>query len=254
MKKLSYSGFRPNEAFYRYVKTVKVAGVIANRDHVFYFFEPRSRLKLVRESKNSDNKNAICIESDFLCGEKIGYIPPEDVEHFAPKMDKGVLYVGWIKSLNKRFDKILVDVYERLRLSISEISCLQYSEWEDSETNIFAKISFRDRSFFYKKQRKDAFLQVSVHFTNEQWKDFVIPTLQSCNFMAWEDKYNTPRLLDGFQHWMLQIQIGEKDIREIYGVKDFPEEWDIFYKFLFDCRHLDNAEYRILPIIEYQIF
>lgn len=239
----------PDESSCRFVKTIEVAGVraIPDRAQVLTYLEVGRRLKLVRESENSDDKNAIRIEDSFPCGRKIGYIPSEDAEYFAPQMDKGVCYTGWIKSLDRPNNKIMVDVYERLCLSISEITSLQYNEYGFPGPNILVKISFRDRKFVYEEvsiidctsQKK------SIHFTDKQWKDFVIPALQTCNFMAWTDNYVDPPVYDGTQ-WELRIQLGKKGVRKIEGDNDFPEEWDIFQKFISDCLDLSTTEYQII--------
>ena len=244
--KLNNYAIRPDEAHYRFMKTIEVAGVFAipDRAEVLSYLEPGMRLKFVREPENSHDANAIRIDQSFLCENRIGYVPRVDAEHFAPEIDKGIFYVGWIRSLEKDNNKIQVDVYERLRFPISEISSVQFYEGGYFGPNIFVKISVRDRSLVYQKQETpfgETFQKISIRFTKEQWEDFVEPALQASNFPAWLDEYVDPGVCDGTQ-WELQIRQGKKGVRKIYGSNDFPEEWESFQKFLSDCLDLNEVK------------
>lgn len=237
---------QPDEAHYQFVKTINVAGVFAipDRAGILAFLEPGMRLRFVREPENQYDENAIRIDYSFLYESKIGYVPRVDAVHFAPEVDNGTFYVGWIKSLERSNNKILVDVYKRLQFPITGISSIQFHKGGYFGPNIFVKISARNRSLVYQKQEipfGKTFQQVLFHFTKEQWNDFVAPALQASNFLAWLDEYVDPAVCDGTQ-WKLQIRKGKTCVRNIYGSNDFPEEWGIFQKFLSDCLDLNEVK------------
>jgi len=217
---------------------------IPDRARTLSYLEPGMRLKFVREPENSYDTNAIRIDHSFLYESKIGYVPRTDAEQWGPEFDAGKFYVGWIKSLERGSNKILVDVYERLQFPITGISSIQFHEGGYFAPSIFVKISVRDRTLVHQIQKEpfsETFQQVSFQFTKGQWEDFVEPALQACNFLAWLDEYVDPCVCDGTQ-WSMKIRMGRNGIRQIGGSNDFPEEWEIFQKFLSDCLDLHEVK------------
>ncbi len=236
----------PDENHYRFVKTIDVAGVFAipDRAWLFSYLHPGRRLRFVREPENSHDTNAIRIDHSFLSESKIGYVPRTDAGKWASEIDSGKFYVGWIKSLEKSCNKILVDVYERLVFPFAGVSSINFVKGGYFSSTIFVKISVRDRIFVYQEQEApfvENYQQISIKFTKEQWEDFVLPALQASNLLAWLNRYYDPGVCDGTQ-WGMKIRMGRNGIREIEGSNDFPEEWKIFQKFLSDCLELHKVK------------
>ena len=138
--------FIPDERMYRFVCKVELSGVfdIPERWRVFSYISEGERVKLVREKDNSHDKNAIRVDMPFYDGSKIGYIPRQLAELWAPIIDSGTFYTGRINDYSASKKSITIDVYERLLLPIENVSSICFGEGGYFSTGFHIDISFKN--------------------------------------------------------------------------------------------------------------
>jgi hypothetical protein len=237
-KKTSFSEcFCLDDKRYRFIETITVSVEKKEREHL-PLGEDR-RLPLAREYFNPDDQNSIRIGRNFLfASETIGYIPKELARVLAPKMDAGTNYVGWVKNTDSKDNVIQIDIYERIIVPFSEIKRFSFTTWGYLVYGETFEYSATDGRFVYRKghfmhDRYKSALEVSFCPPPEHWKSFIQPALQACNFMAWEDVYHSG-MIDG-RAWSMDIWTGGNRIRRMSGGNNYPEEWDIFQRFMSVC-------------------
>jgi len=246
----------PDERYYRFVDSISIEVEKKESDNHSYVVRVGDRVPLKRELFNPVEKNSIQIRTSFMGREIIGHTPQWISEKLAPQMDKGTIFVGWIKSGNMENRTLQIDIYERLKIPYNGMLHLVWKDGGFGGTSASVEISMRDRKMVYnsfnipmlstKPERS-----IPITFSPDQWKTFVHPAMTACNFMAWADnnRYYNPHIFDGEQWSMKILQSGllrrkEKIIRDIFGSNDYPEEWETFRYFIAACLELYGPQDR----------
>ena len=232
----------PDDPKYKFIKTISVAGSfkIRPRRPVFDSLTPGTRVHLFREYWNKYDRNAIRIKN--RSGDKLGYVPREDAVEYAALIDKGTILTGQVKSAEQDSGQILVDIYERQLFPINDLTSFKFSSGGYFGHHVEFQIFFRTRKLIYAKtDMMDPGQEVILKFSRENWESFVLPSLQKCNFNAWNESYWNPAVCDGTQWELLLRKKGGKSMR-ISGSNAFPEEWKVFYKFQRECLDLNDIK------------
>lgn len=216
-------------------------------DRAFNYITPLTRAKLVREPENSYAANAICVQYPFECDSKIGYIPFSIAEEWAPALDSGAFYIGWIDSVSKEKQRIKINVYEKPSFPLDDIAELSFEQSGFVSGHLSVKISSSSRQFIYLKESSPwsgEFRKTTLYFSEKQWRELLLPGLEKCRFPSWYDDYWNNGICDGLQ-WTMQIKYSSGETRSIAGSNDFPDEWELWHDLvgsLLDRSDLNKTE------------
>lgn len=235
----------PTKGIYRFIGTIELAGVWAmpERWHIFSFISKGERVKLTREDNNPHDKNAIRVDMPFANGSKIGYIPSHLAAQWAPILDSGIFYTGWINDYCASTKYISIDVYERQQLPTSNITSIHFWEGGFFSREFHIELSCRKRQIICKSEIEPhckKVVKTTLYFSKEQWDNTVLPEMQKCNLLAWHKDYWDTRVCDGTQ-WGMTIRCGRNKKTHISGSNDYPEEWELWHDFIDQCLTQDDV-------------
>lgn len=227
--------YLPNKQYYRYVDSITIN---AGKKKRKLFLDGDCRISLIRDIMNKKGFNTIKIKSDSVFSDEILGIVPQDLSKMlATKMDEGTIYVGWIKKQDLKNDSLIIDIYERIVVSCPGITRLSF--------NTYGFLSYCTSFDYYADKKmmvykKHHYMHDPCNITSEItfcpspeiWNNFIQPALRACNFKAWEDHYGRNCIIEDGMGWTLDIWEDGKKSREISGWNSFPEEWDVFQRFI----------------------
>ena len=233
----------PDERYYRFALSLFVKVSKSECAHLCSSsIGTRMPMRKVFDLKN---KHQLQFDNSYFSSGKFSDVPQDIAERLGPKMDNGTFFSGWISAADPSNNTVQIDIYERLQLPCSDITKISWHSGGFMSPSVSVTVSSRDNSFQYSVDdlfqsiTNPTVLDISFHFSPEQWEQFVQPAFQKCNFMAWADKdgYCDPLVFDG-QQWGLEVRQGRKRAKNITGSNDYPEEWEIFMRFVSSCLEL----------------
>ena len=177
----------------------------------------------------------------FSDGRKIGTIPEDLAALWAPRMNSGTFYTGWINNYSASKKMIAVDVYEKSLLPMKNITNIYFSEGGFYGTDTHYELSFLKKQLTCKKEteyRSGKFRTTVFSFSKEEWQNTVLPALRKCNLFAWHTSYRSPDAFDEPQ-WQLTLYCKKKKI--YFSGNDYPEEWKHWQEFLRLCTTLTDV-------------
>lgn len=255
----------PDPQKYKFIQNTVIAGIFASPDKkIFSYITRGERVKLIREPDNPYDKNAIRVEIAFSEGSKIGYIPAKLAVLWAPCIDSGRVFTGWINVFEEVMEKGDIDVYEEIDpedsnagADYAEITLpreeLVYRNNLDKITGIYFKfsalgccyfsmyISFTGYRILFKekvRKNKGTYVRKYINFTKEQWKKEIFPRLEECDFLTWEGPFWDPFDQNSIDNglWEMIIWKNNRKKKRFFVDDDYsnPHQWDIWLDFVFD--------------------
>ena len=111
-----------------YLKTIHIVkqNEVPHFDYFLMYLHPSNRIKLVREPDNSLDSNAVQVVVSFPYEWKLGYVSHADAAEFAPNIDNGITYVGWIKSVDRENKQISIDIYKHIQFPVDNITNIHF--------------------------------------------------------------------------------------------------------------------------------
>ena len=223
---------------------IKVAGVFAipHREQVLSALRERKPIRLVREPKNVYDKNAIRVEMKVdhaYC--KLGYLPKEVAEEWAPVMDAG-------RHLHAR---VAEGRYaEKIRLSmicrneereVDEVTAAWGDiddKWHTVKVDVAKRtVSYCQKDDYYSTSAKE----VEMSFVPVIWASIAPLALRKCSFNEWKPAYRRPNNQYKKMLWKLTARYGE-EVYSSCGCDCVPIEWETWMEFIELCLELQDRE------------
>lgn len=225
-----------SEGCFYYIDTIEAAGTFAipDKSNVLSSLSIGEKVFFVREPQNPHDANAIRLERDESLRRKLGYVPRLHAEQWAPILDQGFTLCGKICYLNRERGNIGLKVFRKERFPLQGLTSFTFWEGGYFSPETEVRVSMRKKQLLYTYREISmpdaAGGTVEISFSAKDWESFVLPALERCNFLAWDEEYNAPGVCDGTQ-WRLDLRCG-KTKRSIIGSNSFPEEWHCWQEFL----------------------
>lgn len=236
-----FSAQHRTEKNYRFIKKIFIAAdqFPANRGSLMASLQVGEVLHLVREARNPRDAKAIRV--DTLFSQKLGYVPQQETSDLADKLDEGTNFFAIISSIQRSKYEIAVDIYERVHFPFPDFTSFTLDIRTFGGPAITCSILTRTRKLIYKKSNFGEPCQcVELKFFPDYWNT-VLENIQNFNFLAWEEYYENPGVLDGTD-WDITIRRrNEKNIK-IHGLNAYPEEWPLLEEFIYECLDLSELK------------
>lgn len=202
--------------------------------HKFGNISPGRRVRLVHKTNEAEHTHRIQIKSFFFdCDPYTSWhIPSSFVAELLPAMGSGAFLTGWIRSCTD--DEITLDIYQRTLYPLENLNRLLFWTGGYAAPNTFLEIIFSARQMICKEETGPwscKFRKTTLSFSTAQWNTSVLSSLQKCNLPAWHECYDNTDVCDGEQ-WEMELHFDNKKTFKIYGSNDYPEEWDLWCRFM----------------------
>lgn len=232
----------PDLRFYSFTKTIRLSA--SELLHKTKSISPGRRVKLVHTANEVENADGINVKYSFgdfdpyiLC-----HIPSSLAAELITAMQWGAIHTGWIRSCTD--DEILLDVYQRELCPPGNLNRILFWTGGYDAPDTFLEIIFPARQMIYKVETGSwsrKFRKTTLTFSAAQWHKNVLPPLQKCNLPAWHKHYVNVDVLDGEQ-WEMELQFDNEEIISSCGSNDYPEEWDLWGRFMKHCLALQDVQ------------